>query len=234
MNCTECQDLLQLHLDGTSLGDRTGLDRHLAACPDCRGLHAAAMRLEDGLRLYTPPAPSFDLASRIVGEVLADRRNRLRSRRRWYAGAALAASLLLAVFLSDGGAMFRGMPDTFAVLLGKTPPVEQPGPQPEQPEQVNRMPSPIDLATQSGSAVVALPKRVVEETKVPTLNISFDFFKELPVSSSDGKDPAFEKATASIAETQKGMASAWETVESPMRRATSMWSQLTPTFSAKE
>src|SRR5271166_1397366 len=94
MNCLECQDVLQQRLDGDPIADRAALDLHLAACAECRARHAAAQRLEEGLRGTPRPTPPADLTDRTVARVLDDRLRRLRLRRR--VGFLLAASLLLA------------------------------------------------------------------------------------------------------------------------------------------
>src|SRR5579885_803257 len=104
VNCDDCQTRLQARLDGEAV-PADDLAAHLAACPECRGLAAAARRLQAGLRLLTPPAPPAGLAERLAAGVLADRRRRVRRRRLAFAGAvtAVAASLLLALFaLPDG------------------------------------------------------------------------------------------------------------------------------------
>jgi predicted anti-sigma-YlaC factor YlaD len=97
MNCQACRELLQRRLDGAG-GDPAALDGHLKACPQCAGLAAAADRLSAGLRQLRRPAPPADLAARVVGRVLQDRRAR---RRRWASAGtlAVAASLLLAIGL---------------------------------------------------------------------------------------------------------------------------------------
>ena len=82
MNCPECRQLLQQALDGDRLEDRLDLDQHLAACPVCRDLYAAAQALEGSLRFPERPVPPACLADRIVAQVLADRRARLSFRRR--------------------------------------------------------------------------------------------------------------------------------------------------------
>jgi hypothetical protein len=95
MNCPECQELLQRRLDGEPLLDRTELNQHLAACPECRERHAAAGLLEEGLRLLPRPTPPAHLAQRTAEQLIRDRLMRLRRRRVW-ASLALAASVLLA------------------------------------------------------------------------------------------------------------------------------------------
>jgi len=79
MNCHECADTLQRQLDGERVPSTPGLDRHLAECPGCRGLFAAARRLDPDLlptvrHLVTTKSwwDTVDaLASRVVGTILA-------------------------------------------------------------------------------------------------------------------------------------------------------------------
>ena len=100
MNCPDCRDRLQQWLDGRTRDGATTPGEAPALCPACVEWAAAARRLDRGLRLLNPPAPPPLLADRIVA--------RLRARRRWRryrllfaAGvAAVAATLLLAVWQS--------------------------------------------------------------------------------------------------------------------------------------
>ena len=117
MNCLECQEFLQRRLDGAPVPDRTALDRHLAACPECRERHAAAALLLDGLRHLPRPQPAPDLADRTAAGVLHDHRAR-RLRLRLWAGFALAASLLLAVV----GYLWLNPSHTEPPPLAKAPP----------------------------------------------------------------------------------------------------------------
>ncbi len=99
MNCEVAQELLQQSLDGTPIESPEWL-AHLRHCADCRALASAGRRLQDGLRLLAAPLPPADLAERIVERVLLERRRaRRRTQRRWAAGLALAAGLLLALGL---------------------------------------------------------------------------------------------------------------------------------------
>jgi hypothetical protein len=223
MNCSQCQDLLQLQLDGDPVADRSPLDQHLQTCPDCRGLFAAAARLEEGLSLFTIPAPPRDFAAAVVGAVLDDQRLRRRTRRRWFAGAALAASLLLAVALK----FTTGRPE---------PAVVQPTTQyfpvaATHPAKESAPPSPIELVSQSSSVVAALPRRIVQEAAaVPRLSLPADVLPELPPMGAETAEPALEQATASLNEARQGMSLAWQAVESPVRRATGVWSRMTPSL----
>src|SRR5262249_23232013 len=96
MNCSQAHDLLQQRLDGEPIADRAALDQHLAQCGECRQLHAAAARLEDGLRVVPRLSPPAGLGASMVAAALDERGARaLRPLR--MVGAALAAGLLLAV-----------------------------------------------------------------------------------------------------------------------------------------
>src|SRR5881275_2992451 len=108
MNCSDVQVWLQGRLDGEPVAERAPLEAHLAGCPACRELLAAAERLTTGLRLRQPPAPPAELTERIVGRLRAGARRA----RRLAVGLALAASLLVAVGL---------------VARGRRPPVAPPG-----------------------------------------------------------------------------------------------------------
>ncbi len=224
MTCGDAQQRLNEHLDGASLGERPLLDRHLADCPDCRGLHAAAARLEEGLRLFAAPSPPLDFAARVVGEVLADRRQRRQSRRRWAVGAALAASLLAGVIFASG----RGARIQQYVVGPRLAPVVQPEEPGPMVEPIVAAPSPYDLVAQSGSAVASLPRRVADETKLSAWSLPNDVLPDLTFVGPEA--PGLDQATASLAETRGGMSLAWESVEGPMRRATSWWVQMTPSI----
>jgi hypothetical protein len=157
MNCRDCHDLLQARLDGAADAPEA-LQRHLKECPECAALAGAADRLATGLRLLAPPAPPADLASRIVGRVVQDRRARRHRRRRWASAGtlAVAASLLLAIGLR----------------------VWRPGPQgpppPAGPQSARVEPAPAEAETlresvaQAGSAMAALTGRTAEEAVART------------------------------------------------------------------
>lgn len=229
MTCDESMELLQRRLDGGIPRDRATLDQHLGACPECRALHAALGPLEEGLRQFTAPTPPAHFLDAVVGNVLADRRTRRARRVRWTA-VAVAASLLL-VFGLTNTSVLRNARDYVAGLTQpqKTPEPVQPAPKQEAPVEPTA-PSPIDLVTRSGSAVTSLPRRVAEESLVSRWSMPKDVLPQLPDVGSEPQEPALEVATASLSEAKHGMSVTWQTVESPMRRATSVWSQLTPSF----
>ncbi|HZY86841.1 MAG TPA: hypothetical protein VFE78_18550 [Gemmataceae bacterium] len=157
MNCRACHELLHERLDGVA-GDPAALDRHLAECADCASLAAAARRLSDGLRRLAPPAPPPDLAARIVGRVVQDRRARRHKRRRWASAGtlAVAASLLLAIGLRA----WR--------------PTPQETPEPAPPPVANTQQAAPEADTlresvaQARSAVAALTSRTADEAVART------------------------------------------------------------------
>jgi hypothetical protein len=98
MNCRDCQELLQRHLDGEGIGEDPA--QHLSECSECKAEHAAARRLEEGLRLISPPLVPAGFAGRTLSRVRAQRRARLRWR--WtVAGVAMAASVLVGLLVWD-------------------------------------------------------------------------------------------------------------------------------------
>src|SRR5438445_1827235 len=106
MNCPEFHEALQQRLDGDGGGaPLPELDAHLAACSSCRAMHAAALRLLEGLDIDRGPELPANLSARIAARVLAARAAQRRQRRLLLTGA-MAAALLLAVSLGYRG--FRG------------------------------------------------------------------------------------------------------------------------------
>ena len=70
MTCPECQDRLQRWLDGRTPG-AADAGAGPALCPSCADWAPAALRLDRGLRLRTPPVPPPQLAFRILGRLSA-------------------------------------------------------------------------------------------------------------------------------------------------------------------
>src|SRR4051812_27421317 len=93
MNCRDCRDLLNRHLDGEAI-ERPDVEAHVASCGDCRGLWGSAERVERGLRLLNPPHPPADFARRATAAALRDRATQ-RRQRTWLRVAVAAALLLM-------------------------------------------------------------------------------------------------------------------------------------------
>ncbi len=95
MDCREVQERLSAWLDG-ELPDALGrsLAAHLEVCPQCRAEWQALQRLEDILADLLAPTPP-DMTARVLA--------RLQRRRAapWWKSLALAASLILGVFLGN-------------------------------------------------------------------------------------------------------------------------------------
>jgi anti-sigma factor RsiW len=230
MNCSESHDLLQQRLDGEALADRAALERHLAQCPDCRTLHAAAGRLEEGLRHISPPVPPPGLGTAIVARALADRR--ARRRRRVLGGMALAASLLLAVWVGYGASgpegRFKERFDRMLVAVGwkKAEPTNDWKP----PEPLPTPPLVVASSGQSlrasmadvGTAMVALTRRTADETVEQTRILT----EVLPAPMGvvfDAVPPMPEQPLVTAwQETSQRVASGFEPVATSARRALSM------------
>lgn len=211
MNCTESLDLLNQRLDGIPGTDHVGLAEHLGACPECRALHAVAARLEDGLRLLTPPAPPPGLNAAIIGRVLEDRRARRRMRRTSFAAAAVAAGLLLAVFL---GAWAPWQAGSQQAHLSEPIHVAQP--------PVAEVPSLRDSFTELGSALASLTQRTATQTVEQSRLLLPDTLPAPPLTESPAVQEALEPPTQSLRQAGQGVASALDPVTTSARRAFGM------------
>jgi hypothetical protein len=214
MNCPQSHDLLQKRLDGIPIVDRTALDRHLAVCSECRQLHAVAVRLEDGLRLLSPPVPPADLAARIVGQVSADRRRRLAVRRGAIAGA-LAAGLLLAIWLGQ-------RPNRSGVVkVAVTGPIIQPSA--VVAKRSPEVPSLRVSVAEVGSAVASLTRRAADETVGQTKLLLPETIPAPPLTTSEPMQPVIEPPTESLRQAGQGMSAALDPVATSARRAFSLF-----------
>lgn len=212
MTCAECLERLQERLDGVRAPDAAELSAHLADCPACRSLHAAAGRLEQGLRALPPPCPPADLADRIALRVLAERRRPARWRRGLFLGLALAASLFLVV----GLALRR--PQTGERVEAPPPPPPPAVVTPEAPPTPR--PSLGESVAEATSAVASLTRRAADET----VEGSRALLPPMPLPSAD--DPlttAFEPPAESLREAGHGVATGLQPVADSARRAVSLF-----------
>jgi hypothetical protein len=177
MNCSECQERLQARLDGEADGT-ADVEAHLASCAECRGLDAAARRLEGALRRATPPAPPADLGQGITVAVCSDQRRRRRLRRGVFLAAAcgVAASLLVSLLVLPPGSgrpshvaqawsavreFFFGPTDLVFIDLDLAPDaVVEVAPE-HEPQTA---PSLSENMAEATSAVASLARRTADET----------------------------------------------------------------------
>jgi hypothetical protein len=211
MDCPEFQQCLQDRFDGATAWDRTEFHQHLAQCPECRELHLAARRFEDGLRALAPVMPPPGLAGQIVAQVLHERRAALRLRRRLFAGAALAASLLLA-FIAYTNWPFNGP---------VSPSSEQPAPvvqapTPTQPDPA--LPSLREGVAEAGSAGVAVAKRVTDETVQPIRMFWPDPVPTPGLPGAEALQQAVDPAAQGVRELRQGVSVVGEPMANGFRR----------------
>jgi hypothetical protein len=219
MTCDDCRRRLQAWLDGDPPG-ADGLDAHLAACPACRALDAAARRLRGGLLAAPVLTPPAGLADRIVSGVLADRRRRQRARRRLvFAGLALAAAACLAV----------------ALLLPKRAPsgvvsVAPDSGRAEAPRPTEKEPAPPSLnenVAEATSAVASLARRTADETLTSGQLL-------LPAVPLDvPSDEVLGPPAESLRETGQGVATGLSPVTTSARRAFDRFLRDIPPVSAE-
>jgi hypothetical protein len=202
-DCREALAWLQCQLDGETAQMPASIMAHATECSECRGRIRAADRLVDSLRIRS----ARHLATPLLTEriVTAARRDARRRRiGRWAAaGAALAAAIVLAVWLS-GRALNNGKPGNEIVSV---PP---------------KGPSLRAELVGAGDAVVALTRRTANETVgegrllVPKMEVP----KFVTASWS--------LATAPLDSTGKGIAEGLEPVATSARRAVNLFLRDTP------
>lgn len=196
-DCTASEQALLDRLDGLRVAEPAALERHLAVCSPCRGLHAAAGRMEEGLRARRLPVPPAGLTDRIVRAVLEERSREPRWPRRVVRTVALAASVFL-VFLA-------GEQRTRDLLLP---------PAPDQPPAAVSLRASMEEA---GNAVVNLTTRTADETVGQTRLL-------LPVVTTPPLDdpmpmPPVEPPMRSVFAAGQGVSAGLEPVTNSARRA---------------
>ncbi len=239
MNCTQSHDLLQQRLDGLAPADQAALDRHLADCGECRRLHAAAARLEEGLRLLSPPLPPPGLAARIAARATADRRRRLLTVR---VPALLGAAAVLFVAVLLGSDRSKSSGDNWVLdqarrawdylSWGRSGPsapslevvVDRSGP-PEIPEEATAGSAPSLRATvaEAGSAMASLTSRAADEALGQTRLLLPETIPASPLTTSEPVQPILEPPTESLRQAGSGMSAALDPVTSSARRAVSLF-----------
>jgi hypothetical protein len=236
MNCHACQTLLQQQLDGQTERGAEGTSPfadHLAGCPECAALFAAARRLQDGLRVRAPFTPPADLTDRIVTVVLADPlRKRLPERwtprpfRGWSIAAAVAAGLLVALGLWLG---WPGRPG--------------PGPKDDQVSDVRIevLPQPVEeespaelreAVAEAGSAVASLTSQTADATMGPTASL-------IPLVSSSPMEPlpmppSLENTTGPLAEAGATLSADLEPVTDSVWRAVGLIRRKLPVLASEQ
>jgi hypothetical protein len=226
MNCPECQELLQRRLDGEPLLDRTELNQHLAACPECRERHAAAGLLEEGLRLLPRPTPPAHLAQRTAEQLIRDRLMRLRRRRVW-ASLALAASVLLAALAGYFALWPEGQKQPVAVAPpAKKDPPPRDGPTLRQGAQEARQALGAladrvgdQLRDQGGLFGFAAPLQFVSTDSLPQVSLLLQPLN----STSEG-----------LRQTGEGLSAGTKTVGNSARRAFSYFLRKMPPLQAQK
>lgn len=223
MNCSLSHDLLQQRLDGEAIPDRAALDYHLNTCPECRGLHAAASRLEEGMRLFVPPALPTHLTTALVGQIMADQRARLRSRRIWIGSVAVAAALLLALGVSYQGTWLH----TQSARLGEPIRVKELPPE-VVVEGPRSLPSLSGSLFEASAAVASLTRRTASETVGQSVLLWPDAMPAPPLTSSHVVQPMLDPSAQSFKQATQGVAVAFDPVTSSARRAFSMFLREAP------
>lgn len=205
MNCTESLELLQTRLDGMPIRDRAPLDAHLIECAECRSLHAAAGRLTEGLGLLPRIKPPVHLRSVIVQKVLR-KDPVLPTRQPWLRRealyvAAMAASLMFALFLGYGWSGRSGKGDSKVVVVRQEPA------------------SLTQSVSEASTAMVSLGRRTAAETVGQTKMLVPEPIPTPPQADSDPVEVALAPPMISLREAQESMTVGLNPVTTSARRA---------------
>jgi hypothetical protein len=221
MNCAEFQTWLQDRFDGVP-GDQTpAAQLHLAACPECRAWQTAAERLEAGISLLRSENPSALLTDRIVIQVLADRRDRLRRLRIRRVAGALAASIAVATLA------FAYVPRWLSKDNHQT--IEQAFVvKPDEPKLNGpSFASSRDSMAEAGLAVASLSNRAKEETLKQTRMLFPIAQATLPFDKMS-VPPSFDASAEPLSEAGKGVSEGLKPVANSARRAWDMFLREVP------
>jgi hypothetical protein len=206
MDCMQYQQLLQQRFDGEPVSDGTEFEQHLAGCPTCRELHAAARQLEEGLRLLPPVVPPHGLSERIAARVLEEQRRSRSTRRRVLTGLAVAASLVLAVV-----GYYRWNPSATPL----TP--DQPGPVAVVPPAGEAAPSLREGVAQARTMGADVARSVKES--VEPLRMFWPEPLDTPgLPGAEAIQHTVDPAAQGVRELKQGVAAASEPVANGFRR----------------
>ena len=226
MNCAEFQIWLQDRFDGVP-GDQTpAAQQHLAACPECRAWQTAAERLEAGISLLRSENPSALLTDRIVVQVLADRRDRLRRLRIRRVAGALAASIAVATLAFAYVPRWLNNKDTQETT--ERPLVVKPG---ETKSNGASFASSRDSMEEAGLAVASLSNRAKEETLKQTRMLFPIAQATLPFDKMTVA-PSFDASAEPLSEAGKGVSEGLKPVANSARRAWDMFLREVPPIEA--
>jgi predicted anti-sigma-YlaC factor YlaD len=220
MNCTQSREWLQHRLDGAPMQDSSDLEQHLRTCRECRRLFAAAVRLEEGLRVLPSPAPPGGFAKVTVSRAVADRRRLLR--RRWLAGAVVAASLLVALAVG-----YYSQPQSGTQGAGQPEPTQPATPPAALVKNEPSAPSLRASMMEVGTAVVTLTRRTADETIGQTRILTEAL--PMPMNVFEAIPPAPEQPILAVWQgTGQRMATGLEPVTTSARRALTMFLRESP------
>jgi hypothetical protein len=214
MNCQDCQDLLQEHLDGRAPvlpeGIPAAFDAHLRACAGCRGLYGAARRLEEALHRLPSPETPPGLVDQVVAEATRERRVRRTLRQAVGGVLAVAASLLLAL----GTFLSSHPPQTTARAPAPLPipPPAQPPTLPEEPR--GTLPGPMNEVR---SLVQDLANETVNETRQMLPGVKAPSLSEMDLG------PPLEPPARSLREATDTVSAGLEPVADSARRAVGLF-----------
>jgi hypothetical protein len=221
LTCQQCEERLHELLDGSVSVSCPALDAHLVSCADCRGLFAAARQMQVRLRSLPAPIPPVDLTGRIVAGVLFDARRRRRLRVGLMIGAALAASLLLA--LVGSWAVLHGPVQKVIVDASQRAPEPPPPPAPKEPSLQENV-------ADATSAVASLSRRTTDDA----LGGAQLLVPPLTIPTPDDLTPPLDPPAQALIDTGHGASVSLQPVTNSAKRAFGLFVRDLPPLNPQE
>ena len=197
MNCLECLEQLQERLDGRATPDAPDVEAHLSHCANCREQHQAAQRLLEGLKEMPRPTVRLGFAQELAATVINERRQRRdKMRRRVFVTMALAASILLILFMA-----FYWLPHT-----NESKSVAKDGPKKDLPApRKEKTPDVEEKKQEPSSPLTPLMDRWADATrkhaKVVLVATNLDAVENLPAVDNLGPmDPGVREASQEVSD----------------------------------
>jgi hypothetical protein len=215
MNCHESHSLIQRRLDGEPVVLTPAWEGHLAGCIACRQDCAASQFLLDGLRDLKRPTPPERFNQRLVAAVLRDRVHRqMRTRRRWWVTAGLAASILLMVSTS-----YLWLP---AKKGDKTGPIIVDGPR----KELDPSPPLSQSVAQAKDALASWSTRMLDQTEQAKQLLAAAGPIEVPMAALGLDDSIPPDAAQSLLEAGQGVSEGLQVMARNARRAVEFFKDL--------
>lgn len=204
-HCKRAREALDRRLDGEIPGDPPDVASHRLTCGACRADESAALRMVLGLNTFAPEVLPADFAERVLAMACVAPAAPSRLTRWWLPSLALAASVMIAVFVIRDQTTDRYKPEVATV--------------PVKIESAAR-PAPLgESLAEAGEAVAVLSRKTVinaPEVKLPSFSLP-----------TEGPLDRLEPAVASLQNMGNGVVLSISPLTNSVRRAADLvWTEL--------